>query len=290
MVKRGLFHRVILGCKKKPFKVFVSTFIAYAAIWTLLDPLLSMVSSAQKYFSGELKFFILVLVSSLIGLGKTALPGEITLQYANSTIKVVFDDLFASDGFKVVPVSRYFHEIEVIPTSLQNKIIQMFVQSAEGSKGSEAYEKSLSSALQSTKYEEIYRPATNREEKYYPLGTTIPLGLNGDDYLLFALTDTELKGYIPHDNCSVSKMWVALEIFWQNARIHSRGSSLNIPLIGSGVTGIRLNQNQILELNLLSIANAIEEGGKITTEEIRIVLHSKYMEIIDLNDFQDLWK
>ncbi len=290
MVRQGFLYRIILGCRRKPFKALVSTFIAYAAIWTILDPLISMVSPAEKYFSGELKFLILVFASSLIGLCKNAVPGEIMLRYANSTIKVIFGDLFSFDGFKAIPVSRYFHETEVVPTSLQSKIIQMFVESAEGSKGLEAYEKSLSSALQSTQYQEIYRSATQRQEKYYPLGTTIPLELNGKDYVLFSLTDTELKGYISNDNCNVSKMWLALETFWRRARVHSRGRPVNIPLIGSGVTGIRLNPNRILELNLLSIANAIEEGGKITTEEIRIVLHPKYMETVNLNDFRNLWK
>lgn len=107
--------------------------------------------------------------------------------------------------------------------------------------------------------------------------------------MLFALTETELKGYIPSDNCNISKMWTALEGFWQKARIHSRGKLINIPLIGSGVTGIRLSPSRILELNLLAISNAIEEGGKITTEEIRIVLHPKYMETVNLEDFQNLW-
>ena len=109
-------------------------------------------------------------------------------------------------------------------------------------------------------------------------------------YILFALTETELKGCITNDNCNTSKMWNALEVLWQKARIYSRGQSINIPLIGSGISGIRLNPSQILELNLLAIANALEESGKITTEEIRIVLHPKYMETIDLRNFQSLWK
>ena len=84
-------------------------------------------------------------------------------------------------------------------------------------------------------------------------------------------------------------MWNALEVLWQKVQIYSRGHPINIPLLGSGVTGIRLNPSQILELNLLAIANVIEESGKITTEEIRIVLHPKYIETIDLRNFQNLW-
>ena len=166
----------------------------------------------------------------------------------------------------------------------------MFVQSGEGGEGFTQYRRSLAVALQNSTYEEKYRDATQRKENYYPLGTTAILGINGQNYMLFSLTETELKGHIPYDNCNVSKMWTALEKFWKEARIHARGKSINIPLIGSGITGIRLNPTRILEINLLAIANAIEEGGKITTEEIRVILHPKYLEDINLHDFKNLWK
>lgn len=288
MSNYGFLYRIILGIRQKPLKVFVRVFITYAAIWTVLEPLIGIVPSAQKYFSGELKFFILLLVSTLMGLYKNAVPKERSIRYGNSVIKIVFGDLFSFSGIKAIPVSRYFFEVEIIPTSLQNKVIQFFVQSQEGSKGFDVYEKSLSLALQNELYQEVYRINTQRKEKYYPLGTTALLELNGNDYILFALAETELKGYVPSDNCNISKMWTALEAFWQEARVHSRGKPINIPLIGSGVAGIRLSPNRILELNLLAISNAIEEGGKITTEDIRVVLHPKYMETIDLDDFQSL--
>jgi hypothetical protein len=285
----NLFYRILLGIKKKPFKLVANAFLVYAAIWTILEPLISIVPNVGKYFSGDFKFFVLVLISSLIGIYRNAVPGEIEIKYGNSIIKVVFGDLFSFDGFKGIPVSRYFFETQVVLTSLQNKIIQMFVNSKEGTEGFKAYNQAISVAIKGENYQEIYRDATQRKEKYYPLGTTVTLGLNGQDYILFALTETELKGHIPDDNCNVSKMWMALEKFWEKARIHARGNSVNIPLIGSGVTGIRLNPTRLLELNLLAITNAIEEGGKITTEEVRIVLHPKYMEDIDLNDFQSIW-
>ncbi|GAC1414624.1 MAG: hypothetical protein NVSMB66_7730 [Candidatus Doudnabacteria bacterium] len=165
----------------------------------------------------------------------------------------------------------------------------MFVQSKEGTEGFEVYKKGLSIALQGENYEETYRKGTHQREKYYPLGTTAVLELRDKKYILFALSETELKGHIPDDNCNISKMWKALEVFWEKAHTHVRGNFVNIPLIGSGVTGIRLAPTRLLELNLLAIANTIEEKGKITTEEVRIVLHPKYMEDINLNDFQSLW-
>jgi Domain of unknown function (DUF6430) len=270
-------------------RFFTSTFIAYAAIWTILEPLISIVPPVEKYFSGELKFFTLILVSSLIGFYRNSIPQEIIIKHSNSLIKVIFGDLFSFDGLKAIPVSRYFFETGVVQTSLQNKLIQMFQQSNGVSEGLDIYKKRLSDALQVEPFQEKFRNVTQQKEKYYSLGTTAILKLDDRDYMLFALTETELKGHIPKDNCDVSKMWTALEIFWEQARIHARGESVNIPLIGSGVTGIRLNPTRILELNLLAIANAIEKGGKITTEEVRVILHPKYIEDINLNDFQSIW-
>ncbi len=289
MSSYNLLRRVGVGFKKKPLKLLVNIFIVYAAIWTILEPLIGIVPNTSKYFFGDFKFLILVLTSSLIGICRNAVPGEIEIKYGNSLIRVVFGDLFSFDGFKAIPVSRYFFETQVVSTSLQNKLIQMFVSSREGTEGIKVYNQAISNALQGENHQEIYRNATQKKDKYYPLGTTAILELKGQDYILFALTETELKGNVPNDNCNVSKMWIALEKFWDKARIYARGNSVNIPLIGSGVTGIRLNPTRLLELNLLAITNAIEEGGKITTEEVRIVLHPKYIEDINLDDFKSIW-
>ncbi|MBW4481263.1 MAG: hypothetical protein KME14_01845 [Tildeniella torsiva UHER 1998/13D] len=290
MTKYGLLYRVTLGVRQKPLRALVGIFIAYATIWAILEPLIGMLPEVGGYFSGDLKFSTLLFASTLIGLYRSAVPKDLIIQYGNSIIKIAFGDLFAINGLKVIPVSRYFFEVDVVPTSLQHKVIQLFVRSEEGSKGFDAYEKNLSLVLKNEPHQEVYRSALQRKDKYYPLGTSVPLDLNGETYILFALTETELKGCIPNDNCNTLKMWNALDLLWQNARIHSRGNSINVPLIGSGVTGIRLSASQILELNLLAIANAIEESGNITTEEIRIILHPKYMEAIDLRNFQRLWK
>ncbi|NES98957.1 MAG: hypothetical protein F6K32_28110 [Desertifilum sp. SIO1I2] len=189
MSSYNLVSRIVVGFKRKPFKLFGNIFVAYATFWTVLEPLISIVPNADKYLSGELKFFTLVVISSLFGMYRNAIPAEITVKHSNSTIKIVFGDLFAFDGFKAIPVSRYFFETQVVLTSLQNKIIQMFINSEEGTEGFKAYNQAISAAIKGDNYQEIYRDATQRKEKYYPLGTTVTLELNGQDYILFALTD-----------------------------------------------------------------------------------------------------
>ncbi len=169
------------------------------------------------------------------------------------------------------------------------QIIEKFKGIQKGDKGLEFYNRELKQALENEKYTEVYREATQKQENYYPLGTTAILKLYDQKYILFALTKTELQGYIPEDNCDVSDMWISLEKFWSEARKKAWGESINIPLVGSGVTGIVLSPNRILELNLLAIVNAIQKMGKSTDKEIRIILYPKYLKHINLSDFQNIW-
>jgi hypothetical protein len=126
-------------------------------------------------------------------------------------------------------------------------------------------------------------------ERLYSLGTTALVESNTDKFLLFAITWTELQGYIPEDNCSVTKLWVALEKFWHETRKFALGQDINIPLVGSGITGINLKPIHILQLNLLAIHNAIIERGKITTGKIRIVLYPPTHSGIDLELVSNYW-
>ena len=137
--------------------------------------------------------------------------------------------------------------------------------------------------------EEVYRPETQKKEKLYQPGTVASIEYLQQKYLLVAITKTELKGHIPIDNCDVTRLWIALQEFWQNARYLTRGSPVNIPLIGSGVTGISLHPNQLLELNVLAIINALSRSGPITSSEIRIILHPRFLDDIDLDNFQKIW-
>jgi Domain of unknown function (DUF6430) len=284
-----LLKRITIGVKKNPLRLLINTFFAYATAWAILEPVIAIVPATVHYFSGGAKFVVLILISLGVGIYRSAIPNRISIKYGNSSITVLFGDLFSFNGFQTIPVSRYFFETKIVPTSLQHKLINMFVQSRESCEGLTMYNDLLSAKLQGIMYDDIYRDATRMQEKYYPLGTTVTLELGCNIYMLFSLTETELKGHIPKDNCNLARMWVALGKFWEEARVHGRGNSVNIPLIGSGVSGVKLKPTQLLEVNLLAIANAIEEDGKITTEEIRVVLHPKYMEDIDLRDFQNIW-
>lgn len=55
------------------------------------------------------------------------------------------------------------------------------------------------------------------------------------------------------------------------------------------MAGIRLSPNHLLAINILALLNAIVEKGRMTTGEIKIVIHHKYFDDIDLSDFKQKW-
>jgi len=126
-------------------------------------------------------------------------------------------------------------------------------------------------------------------DRLYPLGTTIPIASKHNKYLLFALTWTELQGKIPDDNCNVTLLWQTLEKFWREARKIVLGEDINIPLVGSGVTGINLSPLHLLNLNVLALHNATNEVGKITSGKIRIILYPPAHSSINLTLIKQMW-
>ena len=184
-------------------------------------------------------------------------------------------------------------ETEVVSSSLQSMVIRKFRDREEGVQGVETYKQALTDALQQKPPDNVVKRNNNQEpDNQYPLGTLAQLNYSIDEmYLLVALTETELQGYIPPDNCDATKLWTTLDKMWTQIAKSGllRGNDINVPLIGGGVSGIRLSPNQLLAINILVLLNAIIENGVMTTGEIRIVLYWGYMTKIDLSDFKKKW-
>jgi len=83
-------------------------------------------------------------------------------------------------------------------------------------------------------------------------------------------------------------MWVALHQLWQRARIELGGHSLNIPLVGSGLSGLGLPTRDLLNLIILSAIT--ETKAKQVTHRIRIVLHRDRFDDLDLRDVKQHWE
>lgn len=217
-------------------------------------------------------------------------PQQCSFHYNNSTIELVFGDLFMQPGLRVIPVSEFMEEMDVIPTSLQAIVMKKIQNKFEGNQGTKRYQAELAKALEPKVYEVLERSYQRGREKKYPLGTSALIQDGDQPYLYIAVTKTEVQEFMGFDNCNVTQLWLALEKMWREARKESRGKDVNIPLIGSGVTGIKLEPKQVLEMILLSLFKTLAEDGRITTGVIRIVLYPPYFDRIDLREHLPLWR
>ncbi|MBZ0293818.1 MAG: DUF6430 domain-containing protein [Anaerolineae bacterium] len=287
--KNSLIYRIYIGATHSPGRLIATIFLVYSASWVVLEPIVSLIPEAEQQLMGLNRFVFLVIFSLLAGLRIVARANRISIQFQNHSIVVEFDDLFATDDYKVIPVSRYMYELDVHPNSLQSQVIRRYRALPAGE---EKYLNRLNSALQD-KYHEVVPEPGRSEEQYFGLGTVTIIGNENSDqgeFVLLALTKTEKPGYIPDDNCSVTNLWIALEKLWEEVTPLLRERNINLPLLGSGATGILLEPNHLLALNVLAILNAIlKSGRKITTGEIRIILHPHYIDLIDLQSFKRTW-
>ena len=120
----------------------------------------------------------------------------------------------------------------------------------------------------------------------YPIGTTAFIKVNDQSYILFALTAADPKTLKVFSN--VELMWRALHKLWQRARNECGGHPLNLPLVGSGLSGLGLPTRDLV--NLLILSAITETKSSEITQTIRILLRRDRFEEIDLRDVKQYWE
>jgi Domain of unknown function (DUF6430) len=288
----SIINALKIGIQRNYKLLLQNILVASFAIWGVLEPLLAL-AKIQVELSWD-KYLFFLIISLIIGIIKSFPLMQIKLYIRNTPVKIVFGNLFELNqvNFKVLPVSQYFFETKVIPNSIQDQLIKKFLNQY-GEEGLKNYEEQLIKGLEKENFEIINRNLQNELlNRQYSVGCTVKVDLGSDNFLLFALTKTEIGGKIPKENANVTTLWLALEEFWNNSIEIVKGKSIAIPLIGDNVAGITLSSEQILILNLWAIANAIDKFGRLTNNEIVIVIYNseEKFSTIDLKKIKNLWK
>lgn len=284
--------RIYVGITKSFWKFLASIFVSSTALWGILEPILGLMPDTEDQLTGTSRYIILITISVVVGLYLVARPLKITFKFRNNTITIQYGDLFAENGVRVIPVSQFMYEIKVFETSLQHLLIKKFTDRNPDQQGVRDYLREVDRSLNDKDDKIVDRGDSNIrefEKKRFELGTVAAIGLGDEEYYLLALTKTELPGHMTEDNCSGTDLWIALEQLWREAKVILRGKSICIPLLGSGVSGIKLSPSNLLDLNILALLNSIAENGTITTGEIKIILHMNYFDEIDLSDVKKRW-
>ena len=270
------------GIFRHPFRTLQYIFTSFSVIFTLVKMVTHFVSGIK--IEGLVPLSIALLISICFSLKKIWKPSKIDIKIANSNtvIEVIFGDLFEQSGIRAIAVNEFFDSKIGKPVS-DKSLHGIFLQKCFGGHP-EPFDKQVDEQLK--KIQSNYVEKIDGKTKFFPIGTTAIINVNQDRYLVFALSKTDPSTYKAYSN--VSMMWDALHELWQKTRIESGGHDLNLPLIGSGLSGLGLPTRDLLNLIILSAIT--ETKAKEITQRIRIVLHRDRFDDLDLRDLKKYWE
>lgn len=277
------FRDLLKGIIRHPFKTFGYIFSYFSMMFTFVKAVTHFFPDIK--IEGPSALTAIALLSIGLGLKKVWKPSSIKIKIAqaDTTIDVLFGDLFAQNGLRVISVNDFFDSKIGAPVS-DKSLHGIFLQKCFGGLPL-PFDTQLDAQLDNNT---VIEQCSNKEGKQirYQIGTTAIIAVNNDRYLLFALTNTN-----PADckaSSDVTHMWYALHCMWQRARTECGGHDVNLPLIGSGLAGLGLPTRDLLNVIILSAIT--ETKAKEICKKIRVVLHESRFEDIDLREVKAFWE
>ena len=270
------------GLHRRPWQFPVHTFTAFSVQWTLIQGVTHFLTEVK--IEGVGAFATVILLSIAFGLKQVWSPSGILFKVegTDTTIEVLFGDLFKQEGLRAIGMTTYF-ESELGPPVSEDSLHGKFLKNCFGG-GVHDFDEQLSKQLVKKKSRIVDKKAMGKKH-FYPIGTTALIRVSSDKYIAYALAEADPNTC--KASSDVNKMWVAMHELWQRARIESGGDPLNIPLIGSGLSGIGLPARDLLALIIISAIT--ETKAKKIAQTIRIILHPDRSEEIDLRDVKKHW-
>jgi hypothetical protein len=269
------------GVISQPRKLATHTFASFSMAFTV-------VKAATHFFptykiDGPIPLSIILLGSLAYGLKTVWKPShiEIAIANCNTVIEVLFGDLFEQEGIRAIAVNEFFDSKLGKPVS-DKSVHGTFLQKCFGGRP-EGFDAQLAAELANVKSSEVSK--VDGKQNCYAIGTTALITVNADRYIVFAFAKTEPSTCKAFSD--VELMWRSLHDFWQRARVESGGHPVNLPLVGSGLSGLGLPTRDLLNLILLSAIT--ETKAREITQTIRVVLHQSRFKDVDLRDVKEHW-
>ncbi len=280
--KKTKYYDLWCGLRHHPWRCMTYVFAAFSVLWTLTEGITYFLPRVK--IEGGYALALIILISIGFGLNRFWKPSKIVIKVAttNTKIEVFFGDLFCQKGLRGIGVTEFFESELGVPVS-ETSLHGLFLKRCFGG-GAKDFDKQLKEELKGVDAEEVQK--AEGKKKKYPIGTTAQINVDGDKYIVFANAETDPETC--KANSDVTQMWIAMQGLWQRARIEAGGHPLNVPLIGSGLSGVGLPSRDLLNLIILSAIT--ETKASRITEVIRIVLHPDRFEEINLRDVKKHWE
>jgi len=274
---------LLRGIVRKPFKTATYFFTSFSVLFTIVRMVVYFVPGVK--IDGIFPLVVMFSISLCFTLKKVWKPSKVLIPIPNtgSKIEIVFGDIFNQEGIRVIPANEYFDSKLGLPVS-EKSLHGIFIKKCFGGH-SEPFDKQAESGLSGKNFDVVDKKSDGKLNKY-EIGTSLLMEADTNKYLVFAFahTNTETcKAYI-----DVKDTWIALHEMWNSLRNVSGGEIVNLPLIGSGISGLGLPTRDILNLIILSAIT--ETKHKEVTKLIRIVLHRDRFDDLDLREIKDYWE
>lgn len=272
---------ILLGLKRHPLRFFVSIFLTYSALWTLTESISFFYPDLP--LKGLYVHLIFIGLSIVIGVARVYQPRHVSIKVntSDTTLNIYYGDIFEQKGYTAISVNEYFDSELGEPVS-EHSLHGMVIKRYFGGHP-ESFDNAVQTSLQEYNFEQVERVRGN--QKKYSIGTTAMVTANEHKFLLFALSHTNIQTY--KASSDLSTMIAAMHGLFERSRDCTGGEKLNIPLIGSGISGVGLPATQLLQLIVLSIID--ETKKKQICKVIDLVLHESRFNEIDLETIKRQW-
>jgi hypothetical protein len=231
-------------------------FIAFAALMTFIDGF---------FVEGFLRFKI-----------------KINSNITDTKVNIKFGDVFNEKGWKAIAVNDFFDskvdDYHVAKNSLHGQILTNF-----WSTNTADWDQQIETSLKLVTFNEMVRPSG--KVKRYPIGTTAKCIQENNKFLCTVLSQTNIDNC--QTSCELTKLYQAICGLCQSARTVCAGTTLSIPLFGSGLSRTGLPPNILL--NTILAAIIAESTKSKITEEITIVLPWRFWRKINLAVLKNEW-
>lgn len=268
--------------RQHPIALAGHAFVAFSVLWTITEAL-------DHFFGwGALKgaacFIAVIVVSVIFSICKILRPSHvvIALPMSNVSIEVVFGDIFTQDGVAAIPVNEFFDSEIGLPVSAKS-LHGIFLKQCFGGYG-DAFDRQLTEQLTNVPAEVVQRQQGKKER--FPIGTSAVIDAAGRRFLVFAFTHTDTATC--KARADVPQMFTALTGMWRTARTELGGDALNLPLVGSALSGVGLPARDLVNIIILSFID--ETKRQIVTHKMRIILTWDRLSEVDLREVKRFWE
>lgn len=265
-----------------PIALAAHAFIAFSVGWTTTEALTHFFSwAALKSTYWLMAILVGSVAYSIYSIWRPARV-VIAVPMSNVSVEVAFGDIFEQAGVVAIPVNEFFDSEVGVPVSAKS-LHGVFLKRCFGGHA-DAFDRQLTAALAGRSAETVTRPQGKVQR--FPIGTSVSIAAGGRRFLAFAFSHTDIATC--KARADVPQMFIALAGLWKTARAELGGDALNLPLVGSGLSGVGLPARELLNIVILSFLD--ETKRQVVAGKLRILLTWDRLPEVDLREVKKLWE